>query len=109
MLLDANPVTGEKVWFQYDEHTEQMTITHEQDVEPMLDMAHAMAIDSAYTKDGIKRDHWHYAHVPNIIIMEMKNKHGVDFFDKNDRKRVFQLLNTEYKRFKTTEMTHNVR
>jgi hypothetical protein len=52
---------------------------------------------------------WHYARVPNAIILEMKQKHGVDFFDRNDSKRMFALLNTEYSRFKTTEKKHNVR
>ena len=85
-----------------------MTITHEQNVEGILEFAHGKAISNA-TKKGIKNDHWHYARVPNAIILEMKTKHGVDFFDRNDSKRMFALLNTEYSRFKTTEKKHNVR
>lgn len=107
-LLDFNPITGEKVWFDYDAN-DQMTITHEQDVTGALEYAHARNTDSNYSKKGIKNDMWHYARVPNSVILEMKQKHGVDFFNKNHAKRMFELLNTEYKQFKTTEKTHNVR
>ena len=104
-LLDYNPATGEKVWFDYDQQ-DQMTITHTQDVSGIQDFAHFRATDDEYTKGGIKNDMWHYAKVPNTVILEMKQKHGVDFFDKNDSKRMFKLLNTEYARFKTTPKKH---
>jgi hypothetical protein len=107
-LLDFNPITGEKCWYDYSRHDDSMTITHEQNVEGILEFAHGKAISNATAK-GIKNDMWHYARVPNAIILEMKQKHGVDFFDKNDAKRMFALLNTEYAHFKTTEKTHNVR
>lgn len=106
-LLDFNPLTGEKVYFQYDASSDQMVISHEQDVEAALDVAHFLATEGDYSADGIKRDLWHYAKVPNSIIVEMKQKYGVDFFDRNDAKRMFQLLNTEYKRFKTTTKNHS--
>lgn len=108
-LLDFDPLSGEKVWFQYDQHCDQMTITHEQDVTEHLKLAHHLATDDKRDKKGRKEDWWHYAHVPNAVILEMKQKHGVDFFDKNQHKRVFALLNSEYKRLKTTQLNHNVR
>ena len=107
--LDYNPITGETVWFQYDQHDDRMTITHEQDVTRILDFAHLKATNPGYTRDGIKEDWWHYAKVPNSIIMEMAQKHGVDFFSEEDAPKVFNLLNTEYKAFKTTDKNHNVR
>ena len=64
-----------------------MTITHEQNVEGILEFAHGKSLSNA-TKKGIKDDMWHYARVPNAIILEMKTKHGVDFFDLNDRKKI---------------------
>ena len=108
-LLDFNPVTGEKTWFEYDNHADSMTITHEQDVSEALKYAHARTVDGGYSAKGMKNDMWHYARVPNSVIMEMKTKHGVDFFDKNHEKRMFHLLNTEYAQFKTTAKKHNVR
>jgi hypothetical protein len=108
LLLDYNPVTGEKVWFDYGED-DRLVITHEQDVNPSLEYSHARRNDAEYTRKGIKNDLFHFARVPNIVIMEMQSKHGVDFFDKNHAKRVFELLNTEYKYCKTTDKVHNVR
>jgi hypothetical protein len=105
-LLDFNPLSGEKVWFQYDESIDSMTITHEQDVEDHLKVAHARAIDDNYTRKGMKNDLLHYAHVPNTVILKMKQEDGVDLFEKNDAKRVFELLNTKYKRLKTTTKNH---
>lgn len=74
-----------------------------------LRRAHAQAVDDDQTKRGIGKDFWKYASVPNIVIMEMKSKHGVDFFDKNDWPKVLELLNTEYSRFKTTSKVHRER
>lgn len=109
LLLDHNPLTGERTWFEFNNHDNLVNITHEQDVDQHLDLAHALAVDDDLTKQGIKKDMWRYAHVPNTVIIEMKQKHGVDFFDRNDAAKVFDLLNTEYKRFKTTNKTHRIK
>lgn len=109
LLLDHNPLTGEKVFFSFNNHEDQVTITHEQDVTQHLKLAHGLSVDDETTKEGIKNDMWRYAHVPNSVIVEMKQKHGVDFFDRNDAAKVFDLLNTEYKRFKTTSRHHSIK
>jgi len=109
LVLDHNPLSKETVFFDFDAHTDEVRITHEQDVTPHLDLAHAIAVDDSITRQGIKDDMWRYAHVPNAVIVEMKHKHGVDFFDRNDAAKVFDLLNTEYSRFKTTTKTHSIR
>jgi hypothetical protein len=108
-LLNWNPASGERVWFDYTPHTEEMTITHEQDVDHILEYTHRKSTNPEHTKQGMKEDWWQYAKVPNSVIMEMKDKHGVDFFSEEDAPKVFKLLNTEYKAFKTTDKTHNVR
>ena len=106
LLLDADPITGEKVWFGADKATNQVTITHEQDVDDHLKRAHSQYVDDDLTKKGMKEDFWKYASIPNIIILEMKQKHGVDINNKHHWPRVFKLLNTEYSRFKTTSKFH---
>ena len=107
LVLDHDPLSGQTVYFGFDEHTQQVTITHEQDVQANLDYAHELAIDEDRTKLGMRKDIWHYAHLPSSVIVEMKQKHGVDVFNQQDRKKMFRLLNTEYKRLKTTHKTHN--
>ncbi len=74
LLLDYNPITGERVFFGFNNHENKVTITHEQDVDEHLKLAHAQAIDDTFTKKGIKNDWWKYASVPNVIIIDMKNK-----------------------------------
>lgn len=109
LLLDHNPLSKETVYFDFDEHTDQVTITHEQDVSSFLDRAHELSTDLDRSRRGIKNDLWHYAHVPNMVIMDMKLKHGVDFFDRSQAAKMFRLLNTEYKRTKVTNGTHEVK
>ena len=108
MLLDFNPLTGERVWFGTTNEN-KVTITHEQDVDYFLKIAHSQAVDDDFTKKGMKNEFWKYASIPNIIILEMKQKHGVDLHNKNDWPKILELLNTEYSRFKTTTKTHRLR
>ncbi len=109
LLLDNDPITGEKVWFGFNNHENKVEITHEQDVQSFLDYAHSKAVDDDFTKRGIKNEMWKYATLPNIVIMEMKQKHGVDIHNKNDWPKVLELINTEYSRFKTTGKVHRLR
>ena len=41
-ILDFNPLTGESITFDYSAATDQMILTHEQDVEPILRQAAQM-------------------------------------------------------------------
>ena len=106
LLLDYNPATGEKVWFDWTAD-ENIVLTHEQDVTQILEQSHFWQNKESKTDYGIKNDIWHYARIPNSIILEMKNKHGVDFFAEEDQSRVFHLINTEYAKFKTTHKNHS--
>lgn len=105
-LLDENPLTGEKCYFEFDDHTDDVVLRHEQDVSGLLEYSHARQVDDDYTRKGMKNDMWHYAKVPNIVYMDMLQRFGVDMFNPNHRKRFFELLNTEYPHCKTTTKTH---
>jgi hypothetical protein len=85
-----------------------MRIVREQDVAPIRDMAQALARDEDYSKQGIKKDEWHYARIPVVILQEMKTKYKADWYDKNDKnhKWFYQVLNTVYTDFKTTALKH---
>ena len=108
MLIDQDPFTGESVYYEFNRATQHAVITHEQNVGRIIDNNVDDQNNTWRTQKGIKRDWWHYARVPNTVIVEWKQKHGVDFYDKTHRKKVFQLLNSpEYKLLKTTHKTHN--
>jgi hypothetical protein len=107
MLIDKDPFTGESVWYDFDHGSLRATITHEQPVARIIDNNIADANDTERTAAGIKRDWWHYARVPNTVIVDWKQKHGVDFYNPDHRKRVFQLLNSpDYRYLKTTHKHH---
>lgn len=106
-LIDKDPITGEAVWYDFDPHTEQATITHTQDVSTILDANQRAAGDEDKTRRGIKNDFWKYATIPNIVMLEWKTKFGVDFNNPAHNKAVFKLLNSpDYKYLKTTTKHH---
>jgi hypothetical protein len=108
-VLDYDPLTGITEYFDYDHATQRIILSHEQDVSKALDLAAELRADRDRTRNGIKTDFLHYAIVPPVIQLEMKQKHGVNFWDKKDDARTYALLNDEYSRFKVTEIVHNVK
>lgn len=104
-LLDFNPLTGEAVHLDFAEG--KMVMTHSQDVENILDANKRLASATDLTRKGIKKDMLHYASIPNTLVVKWKQEKGVDVFNPNHRKRLFELLNDpEYKYLKTTHITH---
>ena len=108
-LLDYDPLTGVSSHFTYDHASKQVILSHTQDVSKTLDLCADLRADSERTRKGIKTDFVHYAIVPPVVQLEMKQKHGVNFWDKKDDPKVFALLNDEYSRFKVTEIVHNTK
>lgn len=97
---------GVETW--EDMNDGHLQIHYRQDVAPILDYTKTLRNDGL-TDHGIKNDLWHYAQIPPVVILEMRFKHGVNVFDKNDLKRVFELINREYPYLKVTEKNHWVR
>ena len=108
-ILDYDPLSQRSVVFDYNEATDQMTITHHQDVEPFLKRAAEMRASDRYTRHGMEREMLHYAILPEVIQVEMRDKYGVDVNNRDHWPRVFKLINEVYPRFKTTEMKHSIR
>ena len=108
-LLDFDPLSGVSLIFQYDDHERTMTLTHEQDVSQYVREAAILRQDTDRTKFGIKKDMVHYARVPIGIQYEWLTKYGVNMHNKDHKAKVFELLNGEYKAFKTTDIVHNVK
>ena len=49
---------------------------------------------------GVKEEMVLAAFVPDLVIVDMLTRFGVNFYDKNQRKRVLQLIETEYPKCK---------
>lgn len=92
-LLDYDPFTGIKTYHEYDHSVRKFYIHEEQDVESILNKNKELANNSSYKQAGIKQDHYHFATIPNIMVMKLKNEHNLDIFDKDDLVKIEKLLN----------------
>ena len=75
-----------------------------QDVSALLDRNGELANVGA-TDAGIKKGLWHYASIPLTVVIELRNK-GINIYNKDHHKRVFQEINANYPYLRTTHKTH---
>jgi len=106
-FIEKNPDTGVSMYVD-DNEGPGMDIHYRQDVQPTIDYAKALRNDSL-TDSGIKRDLWHYASIPPVVIMKLRFEYGVDVFNRNHYPKLFQLLNSEFKYLKTTDLKHTMK
>lgn len=100
-FLDFDPTTGLLVSTAFEDG--RNVVKYEQDVSSHLDLAAELRNNPDIWRQGVKDSFAHAAFVPDLVIMDMWTKHGVNFYDKHQRKRVLQLLDTEYPKCKTTD------
>ena len=104
-IVDYNPLTGEKCVIKVENG--KMHITNDQAVNDIVDYATELRNNTGYSQRGIKNDKWHYARIPNGVMLEMKTKHGVDMYTgRPDWKKVFACINQHYPYLKTTDKMH---
>lgn len=104
-FFEYDPITGIRTDTVWDEMKQEMTLVRTADVQPVLDFTKEMAADSYVSQEGIKDGWWLYAKLPPIVILQMRAK-GINVFDKNDEKRMFEELNTHYRHLKCTTGNH---
>jgi hypothetical protein len=105
LIADYNPLTGERCVIKTEDG--KLHITNEQDPTAILESATDLRNREGYSQRGIKEDHWHYARIPNGVMLEMKAKYGVDMMaPKPDWKAIFKCINAHYPWLKTTTKTH---
>lgn len=108
MLIDRDPFTGEAVWYEFNHAEQRAVLTHEQPVTRIIENNKFDINDDDRTAKGMKRDWWHYARVPNTVIVKWQQELGVDFWNPDHRKKVFKLLNDpEYAYLKSTSKVHS--
>lgn len=106
-IVNYDPMTGVTTYFDYDHASDTTIISSEQDVSFLLDQNKKLQNDEDYTKAGMKAEWWHYASYPAIIIEKWMNEYGVNVFNKDHQKKVFELTNRpEYRYLKTTTKMH---
>jgi|TARA_R110000796_G_scaffold114393_1_gene226130 hypothetical protein len=96
-LIDIDPWTKTKTFHHYDHSTETTYIEDVQDVELTLKQAKQMRDDSAYKARGIKEDYYHYARIPNAVLVELMQKYHLDWRNNDDMKKIEQVIARDYK------------
>ena len=100
-LLDQ--VGDTKTYFDMDESNGNIHITTEQDLTVFLERMKQMRRDSSERwSKGVREDWLHYASIPAVVIMELKNK-GIDVFNPEDEKKVLREINVHYPYLKTVD------
>jgi hypothetical protein len=105
-FLDYDPFTGLIQHIHYDDLTDETHIETTQDSQRLnaeVDASKSLQNDEDYTKQGMKNEMLHYAHIPSGILMEWFAM-GVDI---KDRKELIKMVNKpEYAYLKTTNLVH---
>ena len=100
-LLDQSGDT--KTYFDMDESNGNIHVTTEQDLTGFLERMKKKRIDSNENwRKGIREDWLHYASLPSVVIMELRNK-GIDVFNPEDEKKMRREINTNYTYLKTVD------
>lgn len=102
-LLDYDPLTLTTTYHHYDPMTDMTHIQEVQDVGPYLEKCRRLANDTSYKRKGIKEDWYHFATVPNSILLELKTKHHLDYTKADDLPKIEKLLQREYKKLLTVD------
>jgi hypothetical protein len=86
-----------------DESNGNIHITTEQDLTAFFERMKQMRRDSSERwSKGVREDWLHYASIPAVVIMELKNK-GIDVFNPEDEKKVLREINVHYPYLKTVD------
>lgn len=107
-FFDYDPLTGIRTDMEYDEDTGVATLIHTQDTSAFVDKQKALQATGVKDK-GIKEGFWHYASIPPIVQIELRNK-GLDIYsrDKDMLNKVLREIDEHYPWCKTTTKTHRV-
>lgn len=100
-FFEFDPLTGIRTDTQWNEQDQTLTLIRTADVEPVLDFTKAVSNEVGMNREDMKKGWWLYAKLPPIVIVQMMAK-GINPFDQNDQKRMFEEINTSYPHLKTT-------
>ena len=103
-LFDVDPGSLTQEIYHYDPITKKSYIQRTQNVEPYLEKNKKLANCPEYQAAGKKQDFMHIATIPNEVIVEIKDKHGIDVWNKDDLPKLERLLQSrEYMYLRTVD------
>ena len=103
-LLSYDPVTGIKTYHDYDHSSKKTYIETVQDVEPILKRNKELQNNTSYRQAGYKQDMMHFATVPCSVLLQWREKYGIDYTNQDHLPRIEKLLmSNEYKYLRTVD------
>lgn len=109
-LLSYDPLTGLETFHEYNPATNETTIIHVGDCEPVLEENKRLANDTDYSKKGIRQEFWKYASIPPGIQVKWLVEHGVDVWNKDHYAGISKLLeDPQYRHLKCTTGYHRLK
>lgn len=84
----------------YHEEDDKIVVSYEQDIETVLKVNHEQrAMTSRLARKG---DLHHVMRVPTVVLMQIAQETGLDFFKPEDAKAILEILKRpEYAAFRT--------
>ena len=101
-LIEYDPLTKTQTWFEGN-GGKGFKVCQTQDVEAIINRNQRLANDRSYKQQGIKRDWYHFATVPNTVLHELLVKHNLDWNNKDDLPKIERVLQRDYKKFLTVD------
>lgn len=96
-LIEIDPFTATKTYHDYDHATDTTFITQEQDVSRTLEQAKRMRNDPRYQSEGRKAEYYHFARIPNSVLVELKQKYNLDWSKNEDMPKIEKVIARDYK------------
>jgi hypothetical protein len=78
-------------------------VKYEQELQPYWDENARFRANGDLWAKGMKDGMAHVAFIPDLVILDMLHKHGVNFYAPEDGPKVRKLIETEYAYCKTTD------
>ena len=103
-FLDFNSDTGLTTHTSFEDGKHY--VRYEQDLEPYWDVNAEYRKNSSEIWAKGKKDEGritHLAFIPDVVILDMKTRFGVNFYESGNGERVRQLIETEYPNCKVVD------
>lgn len=102
-ILSLDQATRTQTNHVYDPATGKTHIETVQDCQPIIEHCKRLANNPEYKRQGIKEDWYHFATVPNEILIEIRQKYGLNFMAKDDLPKIEKVLARDYKKLLTVD------
>jgi len=91
-LIDYNPYSQEATYHHYDHATGMTHIETVQETRAINKILDSNKAVSNAGHNSTKGDYWHFATIPNAVIIKLKNEKGIDIFNKDDLPKLETLI-----------------